>query len=347
MEYIGIDVHKRESQVCILTDDGQCIERRIRTDRDRFGALFGGRARARILLEASTESEWVARCLEALGHEVIVADPNFAAMYASRSRRVKTDRRDARTLADACRAGTYRAAHRASDAAHALRSELAVRETLVRTRVRAINVIRAVLRHEGLRVRSGAPAGFRRRLAEVALPATVTPLVAPLVTLLTQLDELIAAADHCLAQRVRTEPIVQRLTTVPGVGPVVATAFVATLDAPQRFRDAQQVTSYLGLVPREQSSGERRQRGAITKAGNTRMRWLLVEAAWTVCRVPSTAGTPLRTWADAVAQRRGKRIAVVALARRLARVLYALWRDGVPYDSGRAPGANCRPARAA
>lgn len=347
MEYIGIDVHKRESQVCILTDDGPCLEQRIRTDRDRFGAILGGRAPARILLEASTESEWVARCLEALGHEVIVADPNFAAMYASRSRRVKTDRRDARTLADACRTGTYRAAHRASDTARRLRGELAARETLVRTRVRAINVVRALLRQEGLRIRSGAPAAFRRRVAEVSLPAALTPIVAPLVALLTQLDELIAAADRRLTQRARTDPTMRRLTTVPGVGPVVATAFVATLDDPRRFRDAQQVTSYLGLVPREQSSGDRRQRGAITKAGNTRMRWLLVEAAWTVCRVPSTATTPLRTWADAVARRRGKRIAVVALARRLARVLYALWRDGVDYDPGLGPRAARRPARAA
>lgn len=346
MEYIGIDVHKRESQICILTDDGQSIEQRIRTDRGRLGAVLA-RPRARILLEASTESEWVARCLEELGHEVVVADPNFAAMYAHRSRRVKTDRRDARTLAEACRAGTYRAAHRASDDARRLRGELAMRETLVRTRVRAINVVRALLRQEGLRVRSGAPAAFRRRLREVALPPTLAPIVAPLVTLLAQLDDLIAAADRGLAQRARTDLTVQRLTTVPGVGPVIATAFVATLDDPHRFRDPGQVTSYLGLVPREHSSGDRRQRGAITKAGNTRMRWLLVEAAWTVCRVRTTATAPLRQWADAVARRRGKRVAVVALARRLARVLYALWRDGVDYDPAVLDRAARRTAKAA
>src|SRR5512144_964684 len=112
--YIGMDVHKRETQVCIETADGTVVsEQRIRTTRERFTAVFGGQPRARILLEASTESEWVAQCLEELGHEVIVADPNFAAMYATRSRRVKTDRRDARTLADACRLGAYRPANRA------------------------------------------------------------------------------------------------------------------------------------------------------------------------------------------------------------------------------------------
>jgi transposase len=108
MEMIGFDLHKRESQLCILTEDGEIVERRIATTRERFTAVLGNHPPARILLEASTESEWVARCLEALGHEVIVADPNFAPMYATRSRRVKTDRRDARTLAEAAKLGAYR-----------------------------------------------------------------------------------------------------------------------------------------------------------------------------------------------------------------------------------------------
>ena len=117
MEYIGIDVHQRESQVCIVDEDGHVLlERRVRTRGERFAALLEGRGRARVVLEASTESEWVAQALEALGYEVIVADPNFAPMYATRSRRVKTDRRDARTLADACRLGAYRATHRTSAA---------------------------------------------------------------------------------------------------------------------------------------------------------------------------------------------------------------------------------------
>src|SRR5262245_48006452 len=135
MVYIGIDVHQRESQVCIVDEDGQVLlERRVRTRGERFAALLDGRDRARVVLEASTESEGVAQALEALGHEVIVADPNFAPMYATRSRRVKTDRRDARTLADACRLGAYRAAHRTSAAQRVVRAQLAVREALVHTR---------------------------------------------------------------------------------------------------------------------------------------------------------------------------------------------------------------------
>ena len=102
MDHIGIDVHKKDSQICILTEEGELIERRVRTEAERFAEVLGHRPRARILIESATESEWVARGLEGLGHEVIVADPNFAPMYAQRSRKVKTDRRDARALAEAC-----------------------------------------------------------------------------------------------------------------------------------------------------------------------------------------------------------------------------------------------------
>ncbi len=105
MDTIGLDLHQRESQLCICDADGTVTERRIVTSRERFTAVLGSRPRAKILLEASTESEWVARHLESLGHEVLVADPNYAPMYATRSRRTKTDRRDARTLMDACRDG--------------------------------------------------------------------------------------------------------------------------------------------------------------------------------------------------------------------------------------------------
>ena len=117
MDYIGIDLHKTSSQVCILTEDGELIERRIKTDKESFDELFANKPPARILVEASTESEWAARHFEALGHDVVVADPNFAPMYATRDRRIKTDKRDARALCEACRLGAYHPAHRTSSAA--------------------------------------------------------------------------------------------------------------------------------------------------------------------------------------------------------------------------------------
>jgi len=329
MEYIGIDVHQRACQVCILDSTGRVVlERRVGTNRERFAALLGRRAPARVLLEASTESEWVARALEALGHEVIVADPNFAPMYATRSRRVKTDRRDARTLAAACRLGAYRAAHRTSAAQRVVRAQLAVRDALVHTRTRYINVVRAVLRQDGMRVPSGGAATFAARVRALALTATQAAVVAPLLEVLAALHRELAAVEATVARGVAQSQAASRLCTVPGVGPVTAAAVVATLDDVSRFAGAAQVAAYLGLVPRERSSGERHWRGALTKTGNRRVRWLLVQAAWGYWRSRATAGTALRAWAVRLAARRGKQRAIVALARRLSRVLYAVWRDG-------------------
>jgi transposase len=117
MLYAGIDVHKRCTQICIEEENGTLYERRILTERHRLMEEFGNRPKMRILLEAATESEWVARCLEGLGHEVIVGDPNYAPMYAQRSRRVKTDKRDARALLEACKLRAYKVAHRCSSKA--------------------------------------------------------------------------------------------------------------------------------------------------------------------------------------------------------------------------------------
>jgi len=256
VEYIGMDVHKRESQVCILGDGGEVIERRIRTERGRFAAVLGARSRARIVVEASTESEWVAQCLEELGHEVIVADPNYAPMYATRTRRVKTDRRDARALAEACRLGAYRRAHRTSAAQREVRAGLAVRDALVRTRVRYISLIRGLLRREGIGVPSGSSAAFLRRLEGVAIPVALEATIAPVLGMLPPLNAAIAAAEKRIAAAVAVDAVATRLCTVPGVGPVTAAAFVATLDDVARFRGASQVTAYLGLVPQEWSSGE-------------------------------------------------------------------------------------------
>jgi transposase len=175
MENIGLDLHQRESQLCILTDDGEVIERRLRTTPERLTAVLGPRAPARILLEASTESEWVARHLEALGHTVIVADPNYAPMYATRSARVKTDRRDARTLAHALRLQAYRPAHRSADRHRHVRAELAVRDTLVRTRTRDVPLTKALVRREGFRLASGAAEHTRAKLAASRCPPCSPP----------------------------------------------------------------------------------------------------------------------------------------------------------------------------
>lgn len=176
MDTIGIDLHKRESQLCIIGEDGTATERRLVTSRERLTAVLGDRAGARALVEASTESEWVARHLASLGLTVIVADPNYAPMYATRRRRVKSDKRDARTLAEALRLGAYRVAHRVSaERRHvrAERAERAVREALVRTRTRYVSLAKALVRRDGLRVASSESEHVPARIGALPLGETL------------------------------------------------------------------------------------------------------------------------------------------------------------------------------
>jgi transposase len=253
-------------------------------------------------------------------------------MYATRNKKVKTDKRDARTLCEACRLGAYRPAHRTSDAQRATRAKLAVRETLVRTRAKYISLISALTRREGCRIKAGSSVNFLARLQQAEVPAQVLAQVEPLLSVIETLNEKIKEADQQLAEIVRENPIVKRLCSVPGVGPVTATTFAATIDHARRFQEARQVRSSLGLMPREYSSGERQQRGKISKAGNHRARSLLVEAAWSLLRWKTEKNQALREWAERIAQRRGKAKAVVALARKLDGILFAIWRDGTQFD---------------
>jgi transposase len=333
MDTIGLDLHKRESQLCIGQENGLVVEARIVTSCERFAAVLGARPRAKILLEASTESEWVARHLESLGHEVIVADPNFAPMSATRSRRTKTDRRDARTLMEACRLEAYRVAHRVSAARRHVRAELAVREALVRTRTRYIAVAKTLVRRDGLRVAASDSHLVAKRIAALELSDALSAELLPLFEVLAPINEQIVAADRRIAALVAADSTMTLLTSAPSIGPITASAVVATADDVTRFVSAHHFEAFLGLVPGERSSGEKRRIGRITKAGNSRVRYLLVEAGWRILRTQSAETAALRAWGLTIAARRGKRIAAVALARRLAGILYAMWRDGRAYDA--------------
>src|SRR5882672_5414540 len=312
MDHIGIDVHKRESQIYILAEGGEVIERRIRTEPERFAAVLGARPRARILIEASTDSEWVARCLEALGHEIIVADPNFAPMYATRTRKVKTDRRDARALAEACLLGAYRPAHRLPDAQRHVRARLTVRDPLVRTRMRYLSLTRALLRQHGWPVPTGSAEAFPRRVMALPLPGRLRSEGAPLLAGMRHLQQQLAYSDERIIAVTQIDGRVRRLRSVPHIGPVTAAAFVAALDDVQRFRRAHEVDAYLGLVPRELSSGETHRRGRITQAGSSWVRWRLIQAAVSRLRLHDPRTAWLRQWAGRIAARRGQGIAVVA-----------------------------------
>jgi transposase len=335
MEYGAIDLHKKESQIRIVKESGEVVDQRIATTRDRLTHVFGGRAPMRLLVEASTESEWVAQHLESMGHEVIVADPNYGPMYGHRSRRVKTDRRDVAALTEACQHGTYRLAHRRSSQQHEVQCRLNVRRELTDARTRAISLARAITRGAGLRIRSGRTETFLTRLAALDLPSAMKETLSPLRTLIEVLDDELVAADAQFEALVEADPTVRRLTTLPGIGPITATAFVAALDVVGRFDRAAQVTSYLGLVPRERSSGEKQHRGRVMRSAHPQLQALLVQAGWRVWRGSDPATENFRQWALPIARRRGKKVAMVALARRLARALFAMWRDQTDYQPER------------
>jgi len=338
MVYGAIDLHMRYSQIRIVDAEGQVlVDRRVPTIRERLVEVFAGQGPMRILLESSTESEWVAHTLEGAGHEVIVADPNYAPMYGEIRRKVKTDRRDVAALAEANRRGWFRATHRRSAAQRALQQLLRSRRQLVQMRSGTVSLMRTLLRQSGYRVGSGTPARLPARVAALELPAPLAATLAPLGRTVEAVTTEIATIDERLATAAAADPVVERLQTVPGVGLIVALTFRTFVDDVSRFGDAGQVSAAIGLVPREDSSAERRHRGHITKAGPGELRSLLVQASWACWR--SAASGTLRAWVDRLASRRGKRIAVVALARRLSRIMFALWRDGTRFRAATVAGA--------
>jgi transposase len=173
---------------------------------------------------------------------------------------------------------------------------------------------------------------FLARFEEAKFGDELKALCAPLLAVLAALEPELANAERTIQQLAEREPITQLLMTAPGVGLIVAAMFVSVVDDAKRFHKAHQLESYLGLVPSEDSSGGKRRLGSISKQGNPYMRALLVQSAWCILRLRDTSD-PIKVWADALAERRGKRIAVVAIARRLAGVLWAMWRDGTVYDA--------------
>jgi transposase len=171
------------------------------------------------------------------------------------------------------------------------------------------------------------------RITALELSDRLAAELQPLFAVLAPINEQIAAADRRIAALTHDDATVALLATAPSIGPITAAAIVATVDDITRFHSAHHFEAFLGLVPSERSSGEKRRIGRITKAGNARSRYLLVEAGWRILRSKSEETAALRQWALVIAGRRGKRIAVVALARRLAGILYAMWRDSRPYDT--------------
>ncbi len=294
---------------------------------------------ARVALEACREAWHIERRLREWGHEPLVADTTRVKQLGVGQHKRKSDRIDAEVLARAVEARGIPLSHVLSPQRQALRMQLGIRRGLVETRAGYVTMVRGLARAHGVKLPPCDVAEFVRKVDSAVLGEELRLMVAPLLEMIRALNPSIVEMDRKLETLCSAEPVVLQLCTAPGVGLIVAAAFVSVIDDAKRFRHAHQVESYLGLVPSEHTSVHRRL-GSITKQGNSYLRSLLVQAAWCVLR--ARGEDPLVLWAKAIAQRRGKRVAVVALARRLVGILWAMWRSGTVYDAERLAHSSVR-----
>jgi transposase len=284
-----------------------------------------------VILETSAEAFRIADVALEHGHEVRVVPATLVKQLGVGARGVKTDRRDAQTLSEVSCRIDLPSVHIPSQLARELKSGCGSREILIKARTMLINNVRGWARTQLIRVRTGTTSTFQERMREYA-KANEIPLPEHIDRQLAVLDALkvqVTAADQQLRKLAGEHPVCRKLMTVPGVGPVTAVRFVAAIDDVTRFRNAHAVQSYLGLVPGEHSSSDRKQHTGITKAGATEVRRTLIQAAWSAFR--TAPKEPMVGWATQIAARRGVFIAVVALARKMAGILFAMWRDGATY----------------
>jgi transposase len=331
MEYCGIDLHAEYSQICILDDKGEVMETsRVRTSRPGLTRFFGRRERMRVVLEAGGSSPWVSRLLDSLGHEVVVCSPRRVRLIAES--KLKNDKVDAEVLARLVRLDPefLQPIQHRSEEAQLLRANLKVRSAMVEARTKWINTIRGLLRSFGYKVSGKAPHTFVERVDRMKLPKELREVIEPLLEQLDLLTGEIERRNEHLEEMVKNLPEVAHLREVPGVGPVVATYFVLTIDDPHRFRNSRDVAPFFGLRPSMRESASVKHFGRITKEGDPEMRRLLVQAAHAL--LLTKADSALKTWALALAERRGKGKAVVALARKLAVLMHHLWVTGEVYQ---------------
>ena len=332
MEHVAIDLGGQQSQICIRDDKGRIVaEGRVATQ--ALGSYLSKRPPSRVIVETCAEGFAVADAARACGHQAIVVPSLLVRSLGVGSRGVKTDRKDAQVLSEVSTRIQLPSVHIPSQTARQRKSMCGMREALVGSRTQLVNTVRGWLRTQNRRLKSGAVESFVNRvqaLTEQGLE--LPPYVQGVLRTIQQLNQQLKEADKELEQQAKADPVCRRLMSVPGVGPVTAMRFVATLDQVERFGEGAQVASYLGVVPGENSSSERRRITGITKAGSRQTRWVLVQAAWSFMRWAKD-DDPVRMWAMQVMQRRGKNVAVVALAHKLATILYALWRDWSRYRS--------------
>ena len=335
--FAGLDVSLDETAICVVDEKGR-IAREVRAASEPDAlveALQGmGLALERIGLEACSLTAWLHEGLTQAGLPAICIETRQA-HAAMQTMPNKTDRNDARALAQIMRTGWFRQVHVKSRQCRLWRSLLVARRTVLNEMRSIENVVRAILREAGIKLGTPSRTGFAHRVRElVGGDALVMPIVEPLLTILATMLRELARLTKQVFDIVRVEKVCRRLLGAPGVGPITALAFRATIDQPDRFRRSRQVGAHLGLTPARYQSGETDIQGKISRCGDELARTALYEAAHTLL-VRSRKWSSLRAWGMKIAKQRGMARARVAVARKLAVVLHRMWSDDSEFCFGK------------
>jgi transposase len=331
--FAGLDVSVNETSICIVDEAGRIVrEVKVASEPGALLQVLKNDAYhfKRIGLEAGPLSQWLYSALGEAGLPVICVETRHmrAVLQAQIN---KTDRNDARGIAQMMRAGLYRPVHVKTLRSQKLRMLLTHRKLLQSKAIAIDNDLRGTLRNFGLKVGVVGAARFEARIRElVAKLPDLAVLIEPLLIVRRVLREQIAVLHRRLLAIVQDDEVCRRLMTVPGVGPVVALTFRATIDVPARFRNPRAVGAVLGLTPCRHQSGECERTGGISRCGDEMMRVMLYEAAQ-ILLTRSVRWSWLKAWAMQIARRRGLKKAIVALARRLAVVMHRIWVDGTEF----------------
>jgi transposase len=339
--FAGLDVSLEETAICVVDENGQIVrEGRAASEPRALSAALReiGLPLERIGLEACSLTAWLHDGLRTEGLPAICIETRQA-KAAMKTMPNKTDRNDARALAQIMRTGWYRPVHVKSRQCRLWRSLLVARRTVLNEMRSVENVVRAILREAGLKLGTPPRHAFAERVRELAgADAHVRPLVEPLLAILATMLREFARLTQRVLGIVRKENVCRRLMSVPGVGPLTALTFRATIDRPDRFSRSRAVGAHLGLTPARYQSGETDIQGKVSRCGDELARTALYEAAHTLL-VRSKKWSSLRAWGMKVAKRRGLARARVAVARKLAVILHRMWVDESPFRYGKAPTA--------
>lgn len=333
--YAGLDVSLKRTEICVVDESGRMLWRGVADTHPEMIAETLSRWRdelVRVGLETGSMTPWLARGLLAQGLPVVVMDARRAA-DALKARPVKTDRADARALAEMLQSGWYTEVFVKSEESHRRKALLSAREQLVRMKRQIYGQVRGLLRPFGIRLpaRAGTARFDAAARAAVREDDLLYACIHALLEALGAVEAQIAALDKRLRALVRRSKPCWHLTSVPGVGPITALAFTAAIEDPGRFRRSRDVGAYLGLTPRRYQSGERDVTGGISRQGDAMARHYLYEAA--NCLLTTWGGrSALKRWGLALMQRIGAKKARVAVARKLACLLLRLWKAGDHYQ---------------